>query len=97
MVQLLHVSILLMTDLKNLTGFSYAIVIVNLLFGILFKYKSTNVDIASFVIIFVIFLIDLGSQSQEKTSNKKYRKFIPTILFLLVVTWKSVFIPFPYV
>ena len=86
-----------MTDLKNLTGFSDAIVIVNLLFGILFKYKSTNVDIASFVTIFVILLIDLGSQSQERISNKKYRKFIPTILFLLVVIWKSVFIPFPYV
>lgn len=97
MVQLLHVSILLMTDFKNLTGSSYAIVIVNLLFGILFKYKSIDVDIASFMIIFLIFLIDIRSQSRERKSNKTYRKLIPIILFLLVVIWKSVFIPFPYV
>ncbi len=97
MVQLLHVSILLMTDFKNLTGSSYAIVIVNLLFGILFKYKSIDVDIASFMIIFLILLIDIRSQSKERKSNKTYRKLIPIILFLLVVIWKSVFIPFPYV
>ncbi|CAM3581264.1 hypothetical protein ERAN111884_07990 [Erysipelothrix anatis] len=86
-----------MTDFKNLTGSSYAIVIVNLLFGILFKYKSIDVDIASFMIIFLILLIDIRSQSKERKSNKTYRKLIPIILFLLVVIWKSVFIPFPYV
>ena len=86
-----------MTNFNNLTGTSYAIVIVNLLFGILFKFKSIPTDVSSFVIILIIYLIDLRNLSKGDNSNVKYKKLIPAVLFLLVVVFKVVFIPFPYV